>query len=41
MMQPFKEVGTQCLVRLRNPHVVKYRADKKVCVEDIGLNQVA
>jgi hypothetical protein len=36
----FKELGEQTLVRLRNPHVKGYRADKKICVEDIGLNQV-
>jgi len=36
----FKEVDSQTLVRLRNPHVIAYREDKEVRVEDIGLNQV-
>ena len=35
-----KEAGEQTLVKLKSPHVFKYRADKKACVEDIGLNQV-
>jgi hypothetical protein len=35
-----REVGETSLVRLRNPHVKGYRADKKACIEDIGLNQV-
>jgi ATP-dependent DNA ligase len=36
-----REVGEATLVRLRNPHVKGYRADKKACLEDIGLNQVS
>lgn len=36
-----REAGETTLVRLRNPHVKAYRADKKACVEDIGLNQVS
>jgi ATP-dependent DNA ligase len=35
------EKGEQILVRLRNPHVKAYRKDKKVCVEDVGLNQIS
>jgi ATP-dependent DNA ligase len=35
------EKGEQILVRLRNPHVKGYRADKKACIEDIGLNQIS
>lgn len=35
-----REAGETTLVRLRNPHVKAYRADKKACLEDIGLNQV-
>jgi len=36
-----REVGEQTLVRLRNPHVKGYRADKKACIEDVGLNQIS
>jgi hypothetical protein len=36
-----REVGETTLVRLRNPHVKGYRADKKACLEDVGLNQVS
>jgi len=36
-----REVGEQTLVRLRNPHVKTYRADKKACIEDVGLNQIS
>jgi len=36
-----REAGEQTLVRLRNPHVKGYRADKKACVEDVGLNQIS
>lgn len=36
-----KEVGYQSLIRLRNPHVKAYRADKKACIEDVGLNQIS
>lgn len=36
----FKESGEQTLVRLRNPHVKGYRADKKACIEDISLSQL-
>lgn len=36
-----REAGEQTLVRLRNPHVIGYRADKKACIEDIGLNQLS
>jgi ATP-dependent DNA ligase len=35
-----REIGETTLVRLRNPHVKGYRADKKACIEDVGLNQV-
>ncbi len=35
-----KEVGEQSLVRLKSPHVIGYRADKKAVIEDVGLNQV-
>jgi ATP-dependent DNA ligase len=36
-----KETGEATLVRLRNPHVKGYRADKKACIEDVGLNQIS
>jgi ATP-dependent DNA ligase len=36
-----REVGEQTLVRLKSPHIIGYRADKKACLEDIGLNQVS
>ena len=35
-----REAGEQTLVRLRNPHVKGYRADKKACIEDISLSQL-
>jgi hypothetical protein len=36
-----REIGETTLVRLRNPHVKGYRADKKACIKDVGLNQVS
>lgn len=36
----FKEMGEMTCVRLKSPHVKGYRADKKACIEDVGLNQV-
>lgn len=35
-----REIGTMKLVRMKSPRIVGYRKDKKVRVEDIGLNQV-
>jgi ATP-dependent DNA ligase len=32
--------GTTVLARMKSPRVVGYRKDKKVCVEDVGLNQI-
>lgn len=34
------EFGTTMLVRMKSPRVVGYRKDKKVCTQDIGINQV-
>lgn len=34
------EFGTTMFVRMKSPRVVGYRKDKKVCVQDIGVNQV-
>lgn len=36
----FTEVGTMQAVRMKSPRVVGYRKDKKVCTEDIGMNQI-
>lgn len=38
--ETLQQFGTMMLVRMKSPRVVGYRKDKKVCVEDIGLNQV-
>jgi ATP-dependent DNA ligase len=40
MFEPFKEVGSQTLMRMRHPKFVKFRTDKTPCIQDIGLNQV-
>lgn len=34
------EIGTTMFVRMKSPRVVAYRKDKKVCISDIGINQV-
>lgn len=36
----FAEIGEMPLVRMKSPRVKGYRRDKKVCVSDIGLNQI-
>lgn len=33
-------IGTTMLVRMKSPRVVGYRKDKKVCAQDVGLNQI-
>lgn len=35
-----RQIGVTKFVRMKSPHVVAYRKDKKVCVSDVGLSQV-
>jgi hypothetical protein len=35
-----KEIGVQTLVKLKSPHILKWRSDKSANIHDIGLNQI-
>ena len=39
--QTYADLGTTTLAKMKSPRIVEYRKDKKACIQDIGVNQIA